>query len=800
MKSFKLLSIILMLLIVMFVLAGCGKSGTRLANLAPEIAITSFEGWDSTYVQNGYATDLVYSFYQRIYWHAWDKDGTIAGYAFRVLDANGDPISTPGYEYLANPADGLIPQNLLDMDPKGGWVIHYMPGEDQNKPLDSASTRRTIWSSQKYAVINFPSADANGNPIQRASRFEVIAIDNRGAVSTRAAWRNFTTTSLRPTCTISTTKGNTNGAVVGAGLRLSFTMDDKDPFTPVLPFKYEFMMMKTNLTGTVITPPESLVWVDTKSQIATPGEQINIAQFLLNLDSNPPLTYDYDADGVARTITRVTARVTDMSGVVSVPDSHTVIEFRVKRGFAPRSLIYGPKTYAMGDYHYDDWGDDSTPEVLPTQITQGRQRWATPFFKDLDNKNTAVHSNNMRIWLRWGWHGEFGSANETGTITYDPEVPYGKKVDVVLDRYTGENYFSEITHFLIRYDDDYYKFPPYDHLKYMDSNGKWWLRVPVNSVIGQSILLTGLPAPTMDTPGRHVFEVACQDLQGVIDPEPAVFEFYLHAFRPAAQRSGILVIDDDAHHNAHSPHAIVKANYESMFSGYTGNVDYVFQTSVDDVVAPSADARHRQVAFSDMQKYKLVVYHNDNPNNDGKFPIVVDALTLYMLNGGNLLVSNSSRLKSNLESLSPTGRRSTLIKLMGFTDVPSLSVLGSSVTNNPFFYKAVAANGYNDVALNTSTSFNSVVNTRKGLGAIAIMSNINPNASVIYRLGCKAVGTDAYSPTTTAQFELYNNKPVGIRNTTATNGKSFTLGFPLSYMVTDDAKAMINSVVTELGL
>mgnify|MGYP006991938094 CR=1 FL=1 len=800
MKSFKLLSIILMLITVMFVLAGCGKSGSRLTNLAPEISITSFEGWDSTYVDNGYATDLVYSFYQRIYWHAWDKDGTIAGYAFRVLDANGDPITTLGYEYIADPADGLTPQNLLDLDPKAGWVIHYVPGEDQSKPLDDPGTRRTIWTSQKYAVINFPSADANGNPIQRASRFEVIAIDNRGAICSNTAWRNFTTTSVRPTCTISTTKGDPNGGIVGAGLKLSFTMDDKDPFIPVIPYKYEFMMMKTDLAGNVITPPESLVWVDTKTQLTEPGVQINIAQFLLNLSSNPPITYDYDSNGVATTITRVTARATDMAGVVSVPDSHTVINFKVKRGFSPKSLVYGPKTYAMGDYHFDDWGDDSTPEVLPTQFTQGGQRWATPFFKDLEGKNTAIYSNNMRVWLRWGWFGEYGSSTESGTITYDENVPYGKKVDVVLDRYTGENYFSEITHFHIRYDGDYYKFPPYEHLKVQDDDGDWWLRVPVNSVIGQSILLTGLPAPTLDEPGIHVFEIACEDLQGVVDPEPAVFEFILHALRPASQRSGILVIDDDINHPAHSPHATVKAIYEDMFSDYTGNIRYVFQTSNGEEEAPIADARGRKVALSDMLKYKLVVYHNDNPNNDGGFVNLADALTIYMLNGGNLMVSNSSRLKPSLESLSPTGRRSTLIKLMGFTEIPSITILGSSVTNNPFFIKAKSdISNLPDIALNTTTSFNSVVNSRKGLGAVAIMSTTLPNVTTVYKLGSKAVGADNFSPTS-AQFEQYNDQPVGIRYTTPTGGKAFTYGFPLSYMVTDDARAMINSVVTELGL
>jgi len=94
-KSVKLLSIIVMILITLLMVAGCGKSGNRFANYAPTIKITSFEGWDSTYVSAGYDTTLTYTFQQRIYWNATDPDGVIAGYAFRVLDDNNMPVATP---------------------------------------------------------------------------------------------------------------------------------------------------------------------------------------------------------------------------------------------------------------------------------------------------------------------------------------------------------------------------------------------------------------------------------------------------------------------------------------------------------------------------------------------------------------------------------------------------------------------------------------------------------------------------------------------------------------------------------
>ncbi|MDD2227782.1 MAG: hypothetical protein PHY48_00030 [Candidatus Cloacimonetes bacterium] len=806
-KSFKLLSIMLMMLTVMLIITGCGKSGNRLGNQAPEIQITSFEGWDSTYVAAGYNTALVYSFHQRIYWHAWDKDGIVTGYAFRVLDENGKPIATPGYEHLSSAADNLIPQNLLDLDPRGGWVIHYVPGEDETNSLDSLATRRTIWTSQKYAEINFPAADEDGNPLQKASRFEVVAIDNRGAITSNVAWRNFATTSIRPTCVVSTTKGNANGKIVGAGLKLSFSMGGGDPALPTIPFKYEFQLQKTDLLGTVITPPESLVWIDTKTQHVEAGQLLQINQFLLNLRSNPPISYDYDANGNAISKTRVIARVTDRGGVVSLTSSGTVMTFQVKAGFSPKSLVYGKKTYAMGDYHYEDWGDATTPEVLPTQFTQGAQRWATPFFKDLEGKNTAVYSNNLKLWLRWGWSGEYAKVENDTVFIYEDQNPYGKKVDVVRDRNTGVNYLSEITYYWLRYDNDAYDFPPYAHLRTQDASGDWWLRIPVTSVIGQSILLTGLPIPDNAEPGEHVFQIACEDLQGVVDPIPAEFRFYLHRYNPPSLRSGVLVIDDDKIHNSYSPQVAVQSYYESLFQNYTGTPRFINQSKagLNDQDTYS-DARNRQLALSDLQKYKMVLYHNDNPSAAGRLEepdgLVnnADALALYMLNGGNLVVSHTSRLTAAITDVSPFGRRNTLINAMGIPNSSALKIMSTSVNTNPFFYKAISsATGFNDIALNTTDSYFNLINTRyKGIGSVAYFKSAT--GETIYKLGCKPVGTDNYSPADSTIFNSFANQPVGIRKTNPSGGKAYTFGFPLSYMVADDARAMINTIISECGV
>lgn len=790
-KSAKLLTIILMITISMLVIAGCGKSGNRFANVAPSITITSFEGWDSTYVAANYDTTTTYTFQQSIYWHATDPDGIIAGYAFRILDDNNQPVATPGFQYIDNAGD-LTPDNLLALGK--GWVIHYLPNADQSVSLDDPSARRTIWSSRKYAVINFPSSDAQGNPITNYSRFEVVAIDNRGAVTSQPAWRNFKTTSARPTCTISTTKGNPDGKEVGAGLKLSFTMDDFDPYITPIPYKYEFQMVKTDTTGVNEIPGSSTGWISTDGQ-----PKIN--EYLLNRQSDPALQFDIDANGVAFQQTKIISRVTDLAGVVSIPDSHTVVTFRVKPGFRPRTVIYPTKTYALGDYHYEDWGDDSTEEVLPTSIISGSQRYATPMFKDIEGKNTVVQSANLKVWIRWGWWGEYG--NTAGNTVVYMEDPYNKKVDVVLDHLsTGAegNYFSEITHFDLRYDGEPYNFPPFANSTVTDTNGDRWLRIPITSPLGQTVVLTSgqLPVPSSSLPGEHTFQVRCVDLQGEVDPDPETFKFYLHGYKAPADRSGILVIDDDENNNTSSPEDLVNSKYADMISDYSGTKTFVKRWLTDS--SPSEthmDVRRRHLAFSDLQKYKLVIYHSDNPLSQGNLEYDVDGLALYLIRGGNLVVSHTHKMASIFSAISKSGMRTTFLRYLGMPDQPNLAFLSNSLATNTFFQKGVGSNGFADmdVQFGDPASFNPLVQSRHGLSAVAYFPAYGGDA--IYRIGCKPTTYPQFPPTA-AQYELYNNQVVGIRRVSPNNATTYTFGFPLSYMTDEDTKTMMNNIISEV--
>lgn len=779
-KSYKLLAIILMLVVSAFVISGCGKSGNRFGNIAPTISITSYEGWTYDSVPaNIDTTNHVYSFQQRIFWHATDPDGIIAGYAFRILDENRNPIPSPGYQYISQ-GDGLTPPELLNTLGEG-WVIHYLPSADQSIPLDDPAADRTIWSSQKYAVINFPSADANGNPIQKMSFFEVLAIDNRGAITPVAAWKKFRTTSPRPTCNINTTKGNPNGEAVGSGLKLSFTMQDTDPFITAVPYKFEFKLMKVYDNTDNVVPGSETDWFSTEGQA-------KIDEYLLTRYTTPPLEYDF-VDGVSTTTTRVIARATDMAGVISDVTATSPIEFKVKPGFRPMTLLYSKKLLALGDNHYEDWGDDTTPEVLPFSIIQGQQRYATSLFVNKDNRKTVVHSSNLKVYVRWGWLGEYATVTTAGS-TYPEDDPYGKKVDVVLDRATRANYFSEITHFDLRYDDAPYNFPPFAESIQVDGDGKRWLRIPISSPLLQSIVLTGDQVAV----GTHKFEVRCVDLQNEYDPTPAVVDFDVVPYTAASSRNGILVVDDDVNNAANSPEDIVNAKYANMLSDYSGTVTYV-KYGTDTF----ADTRSRQLAFADLQKYKMVIYHSDNPGSNGNMDKETDGLALYLVKGGNLLVSHTHRLSGVLNEVSKGGVRVTMLRQMGLPDQPSLPFVSNSLLTYPFFQKANGAMGFPSSNLQFGSgddaSFNPLVNGRHGLSAVAWFPTIAGDA--IQTFGCKPVDYASFPPTQD-QFNTYNGKTVGMRYTNTTGGKVYLFGYPLSYMKDADTKAMMNKILSEL--
>ncbi len=813
-KSIKLFPIVILVITLGLLLPGCGKQGSRFANKTPSIGITSYEGYDPL---NPYTdSTAVTLFQQRIYWHASDPDGVITGYAYRILDEFDNPISTSGNSYIDSLGD-VTPQEVLNRF-GAGWVLHYKTGAPQNVSLSDPAAQRTIWTTNKYATINFIAATAAGLPDTTLSKFEVICVDNRGAVCERIAYRKFKSYSGVPTCFLSTTKGNPDGGQVGTGIRLSFSLNDSDPFIQATAWYYLFKIQKVNAaTGLPLPNEPETDWIST---FGSP----KINEYLLTKRTTPSISSDYDSLGVRKSVTKVIARVVDLAGIIS---DTTSIRFSVKEGFHPETLIHYKRVYALGSNHYIDYSDTSTPEVSPFTIINNTAVFATPFFRDTEGYYTAVNSSNLKSWIRWGWHGEYGIALASGGFTVTDD-PYDKKIDLLLDEDTNKNYYSEITHFDIRLNGDYYHYPPLDNEDNVVEDQithKKWLRVPVNSSLGQTIVLTNLPANTPDNP-YHFFEVRAVDLQDVFDPTPAEFKFKIINPVEKAQKSGILILDDDLNNVNFAPMDSINARYANMLSSYNGE-----KVTLNRETMTYSDIRQRKFALSDIQRFKLIVYHSDYPTSTSNLPGEQDAFALYLNQGGNMLISAGGNLSSAAQAIQLAGQR-TIEKYFGVTyNLNATTSITNSLASSPWFVKAKSKlpaygdiplafdlnltnplpenyvyNGQTIIVDPNESSFVPLINGRKGLGPVTLFNlydtSANSGVAPIYEYVSKPVFTavtSAYCPTTQADFNRVNGKIVGIKKVTTKNS-CYILGFPLSYMTRDGSKNFMSKVLQELSM
>ena len=205
--------VVIVTIALIIALAACGYRGNEFANQPPEVAITSFTGYDTIDEAGEVLPDSLraFPFQQQIFWRGYDPDGVVVGYAYRVLGEDGlTPISTPGNEFIddGNQLDHenqpytvgqFTPDILKHLGT--GWVIHYRKGASESLPINHRDSAKDVWTEKVSATINFPAKiDDAGNPIPVASAFEVVAIDNKGSVSAPAK-KYFYSTSIKPTMT-----------------------------------------------------------------------------------------------------------------------------------------------------------------------------------------------------------------------------------------------------------------------------------------------------------------------------------------------------------------------------------------------------------------------------------------------------------------------------------------------------------------------------------------------------------------------------------------------------------------------
>ena len=788
------------LLILVLIFNACGRKGSIEPNVRPFISITSYEGVEEPALIDSMQPA---SFQQKIYWEASDEDGTVDKFAFRVVDKDMEPFTNTQGDVIGTPGYDVVDEN--------GWVYHYQTGADETIPLEFSNSK-TIWTDQVYAIINFP-ANQDGDSTDVTSVFEVKCKDNRDEECEDSAIKYFHVNSLKPLCTVGSTKGDIAGKTIGTGIVFSFNIIDKDQFVGSIPDYYLFKLEKRDLLGELITGDEGypdVIW-------STKYERV-VGEYEVTLDDYDGLRAALKMNNIENSIpqdsTYITAWAVDLAGIISEP---TTISFVVKEGFYPGTLIYngikqqgiepGNNLFALGANHFVTYIDESLGRLIPSVMTSEGAHYSTPFWITKDGEYTAVHSDDMKIYMKWGYYGEYQNNSPN---------PPNKKNANVLDERTGNKYFSEIRFYDLRMDGEPYYYAPLPASEFNildEETGQEWLRVPVSHAIAQETIVTGLSS------GIHRFEVRAVDLQNVPDATPTEFVFNLVEPVPAIEKEGILILDDSKSSPNQSPEAYVDSLYqEYYFSDYTGRYDFLDREWLAENIKNSKFHFDKaEFCPTDIQSYKTVIYHCDNPIKEANFQKEYDVINLYLKGGGNLVLSTGANLKTEVLRDVFNWAYPVLNRYFGVdgSDEESIIILEKDgVTalepaffNLPYFIKAIPDNGFTEEIDLMIPSFHPFVNIHpllqievNAMGPVAYFDEdkLDENTTVIYRFGCISAGDGPLDPSY-FEYSTYNDQPVGLKRQVG-ESKCYIFSFPLSYMEPVQVKNMLNQIIDEIEM
>jgi hypothetical protein len=819
------------LLALLVSLVGCGYQGSTNPGQAPVIQITSYTGEETREGAIDFFNERgEVPFQQIIYWSAWAADGVVVGYAYRILNEDGDPISTPGNIFV----DSLgvvtpdVLKNIPDIGTKNGWVIHYEKGASEDFPLDSHEAKRTVWTERVFTVVNFPaSKSSDGKIIPSASTFEVVAISNRGAVS-NVARKHFYTTSAKTDILVASSKGALAtqlpevGApyddrifkTLGMGIKITFRIDTLKQgivgTVPVREWYYEYRFYH----GTNERTPIMIEGTDTgwHSTISEP----KIDEVVLTgwgSPTTPPLVPNAIAGGRRETVTVFQARMIDLAGVESDP---VEVRFFVDDSFRPTPLIYVTHSYVLGEHHFVESQDNTNTDVAPSNSTADGIRVSTPFTPSpfinsegaISGMEWAAVGNELtRFWFRWGYKGEF-----------DINDPNRKVTNEVLDGETGEDYFSEVSYFHIRLNGQQVFYPPLQQPGMQPRPD--WLRIPVNHEISQRLSITGSAL----VPGENILEVNVEDLQGLMADEPARLVFNLKPPKPISERVGVLYIDNNAYTEPQQQEALV-AFYEDVMEQADLPFTYIHRTTLLNYIRGGEyDIRQNRHLFpvSFLQDFRYVIYAADSYGaNLSTLPFDSDGLRLFMRNGGTAIIVGNQNLGLQANANNPL-----LIRFFGFpphTEANPATYRLTTAVGNRFYYfiKGLGQNGYPDVdpylgvfdeATNTTTHPDWVagrnISIRRGLPSLTYFRHSAWSTPVgtitpLYLFKCKdvvphlpPVPNSHWFPVTQAEFDGINNAIVAFRLNPSIprNGTTYTFGFPWYHMKKESVVEILNSI------
>ncbi|MBN2017132.1 MAG: hypothetical protein JW794_03210 [Candidatus Cloacimonetes bacterium] len=826
-KNRSLLVLLILLVIAVLTVLSCGRKGSLNPNIAPYIEISDYSGiarpdtvlTDSAmYNVIGNLIDpTIYDslYFQEIYWKAWDVDGVVKSYAYRI----GTWDSTNG-SWQYDQTYGV----RVSAD---GWVLHLQPNGEYDiwTPLAERFPKTQVYFTAK------DTADYKRN----FGKFEVKCKDNY-AEESEIATRYFCSWSDVPSTSVQTSQGAVDSVRLGAAISFEFNvLNDDDPFgygDEAAYFKYRLVYYHSTGTDTVEISAageqtDSTQWYSTENY-PVKDEVLLMANYH---DGNPygkpqlRVNEKY-ADGTYE-MTEIQVKSVDKAGIED-PDYASMIFF-VRGYFHPdtapfmaqwadylpdflsnSSLDILPHIFVISDYTWLNYLCEN--EDIPKRVIAGENHYANQFYMAQDTTLSAIWSSNIEIYLKWEYLGQYEYDVERSRIAANHTYYY----DANLDEYV--QYYCDVEYMDIQLDGSASGLPPIGTVITDNVTGENWMRIPIYDE--QSCKIFDL------TSGEHVFKVRSVDFQGAVDPTPSELVFYLHEPILNGGKEGLLIVDDTQNTPIFAPEDSVNQFYENLVEHSTETKKWfdIRGANLSSIYTMNKQLRNDDMAPyfapSDIQQYKLVIWYANDPK--GFYSDVTkvhmiqhyDVMRYYMLSGGSVLLSASAKISDPLTPATRNflqvygGLADTLSALSQELDTNNW-LWGNPNTTNSMF---IGANGQGDFSAVNQLDVNmqllcwADVNPAfpsdkffpeyfpylLPLGKISNVTFLNVNAA-------ETIFTSIVD--TLAIHEQFADAPVGTKYIhPSVDEPVYILGFPLYYMMPDEAKTFINIVFDEVGV
>ncbi len=643
--------------------------------------------------------------------------------------------------------DGKLPEGTsTDED---GWILF---GE-------------SIWTMEREISFTFSSEEGSLDHVV----LEIDVQNRDGIILTRSIFEDRLLGTV-----IYCEQGNVQSMTTGTGLNFVFT-EQTDLFVDGM-YAHHFMyrVIKLDDEGGIIEVS------DWHSSI----HSTDIRRITLNGETEPALTADEEG-----CMTRVEAYVVTRSGITDEANPAS-IEFHAQEGMHPATMIYVHSTFGLGQHHFSSLIDDVRfhPELeIPQEEAEDGIHYATAFFRDREGVFSALWSEDFTLYLSVGFMGEYVEDN-----------PRGEYQGIAYDEETNAFYYATIEYYDISFNGEALTRFGIDYPVVTDGD-IGYSRVPADRYANFDIVLQDIPASELGSP--HALIVRAVDNQGVPDTTPETMTFNLLEPVPHEEKSGILVVDGEVN-SVTSPDDYVDPLYANTALQADLELDYqyLWDTFWDSQLHWAKDV----LSPTDLDPYRLMVWHTDNPTAVQRFPREIDVLNIAVPQKLNMFFSGGRNIRDaySYSCAEELGIFTHWLGIRETSDYAGIDDLHGNFVQYPWFIGAESqVDEYPDFTFDPEQLWSAVqplLVPRGGMGAVAWFPEeyLTDGAEVIYRFVCKEPGTDEFSPSQ-EEYDRINGQPVMIR-VIHDGFTTWLSGFPLSYMPVDQVTQLFDQIQTEL--